>query len=374
MGLFTKNAFTEADVLAALRTVIDPDLHRDIVTLGMVRDLKISGTEISFIYELTTPSCPLKDQMEAGARAAIARDLPAATNVAITMTAKVQEHRDQRKDAILPGVKNTIAIASGKGGVGKSTIAVNLAVSLAMDGARVGLLDADIYGPSAPMMFGLQGQRPELVEQNGARKMKPLVAHGVKVISIGFLIDPDDAMIWRGPMASGALKQLMSDTLWGELDYLIFDLPPGTGDIQLTLAQTIPLTGAVIVTTPQDISLADARKGYRMFERLKVPMLGIIENMSFYECPQCGHREHIFASGGGAAAAKDLGSNLLGEIPIDIKIRVGGDEGKPLVSEHPNDPRALAIRTIARNLAQQISIQNMSGSQKPVEILLGSEE
>jgi ATP-binding protein involved in chromosome partitioning len=258
---------------------------------------------------------------------------------------------------ILPEVKNTIAVASGKGGVGKSTVAVNLAVSLALDGAKVGLIDADIYGPSIPLMMGIN-DRPRLANQ----KLIPLLAHGVKVMSIGFLIDPMQAVIWRGPMVSGALKQFMSDVEWGALDYLIFDLPPGTGDIHLTLVQTIPLSGAIVVTTPQDISLADARKAYVMFEKVNVPVLGIIENMSYYVCGHCGHREDIFATGGGAKASKELKTPFLGEIPIYTPIRIGGDVGKPIVVSEPKSEQAQVIRQIARNMAAQMSIQHFSQS------------
>jgi ATP-binding protein involved in chromosome partitioning len=267
---------------------------------------------------------------------------------------------------LLPGVKNTIAVASGKGGVGKSTVAVNLAVSLALDGARVGLIDADIYGPSIPLMMGLD-RRPEVV----GGKLRPLVAHGVSVMSIGFLIDPSQAVIWRGPMVSGALKQFMSDVEWGELDYLLFDLPPGTGDIHLTLAQSIPLSGAVVVTTPQDISLADARKAFAMFQKTNIPVLGLIENMSYHICGHCGHREEIFDSGGGAQAAGELGVPFLGEIPIYTPIRVGSDTGRPIVVLEPDSSQAGVLRGIARNLAAQVSIRQYSDFSAPdIEIRL----
>ncbi|HEY6953002.1 MAG TPA: iron-sulfur cluster carrier protein ApbC, partial [Bacteroidota bacterium] len=274
-----------------------------------------------------------------------------------------------QKESLLPGVKNTIAVASGKGGVGKSTVAVNLAVSLAMDGARVGLVDADVYGPSIPLMFGIN-DRPK-VSNN---KLIPLEKHGVKIMSIGFLVDPMQAVIWRGPMASGALKQFMSDVTWGDLDYLIFDMPPGTGDIQLTLVQTVPLTGAVIVSTPQDVALADARKGLVMFNKVNVPVIGIIENMSYYICSHCGQRENIFDTGGGSRTAKELNVPFLGEIPINTAIRVGGDKGVPIVSADPDSPDAQVIRQIARNMAAQISIRNVDGIPTPnVEILIPSQ-
>jgi len=283
------------------------------------------------------------------------------------MTSRVLQHENAQKTNILPGVKNTLAVASGKGGVGKSTIAVNLAVALARDGAKVGLIDADVYGPSIPLMMGITG-RPAVRNQ----RLQPMENWGVKVMSIGFLVDPMQAVIWRGPMASGAIKQFMSDVDWGELDYLVFDLPPGTGDIQLTLVQTIPLTGAVIVTTPQDISLADARKGFVMFEKVQVPILGIIENMSYYVCTHCGHREEVFDNGGGRRAAEELGVPFLGEIPLTTNIRVSGDTGKPIVLNEYAAPQADCIMRIARNMAAQISIRNAGRSaEQSVDIQLG---
>jgi ATP-binding protein involved in chromosome partitioning len=283
------------------------------------------------------------------------------------MTSNVRINPTQERANLLPGVKNTIAVASGKGGVGKSTVAVNLAVSLALDGAKVGLLDADIYGPSIPLMMGID-EKPFLRDQ----KLVPLENHGVKVMSIGFLIDPMQAVIWRGPMVSSALKQFMTDVNWGDLDYLLFDLPPGTGDIHLTLVQSIPLSGSVVVTTPQDISLADARKAYKMFEKLNVPVLGIIENMSYHICSQCGHREDIFATGGGQKASVELNTQFLGEIPIYTPIRVGGDTGKPIVVSEPQSAQAAIIRQIARNMAAQLSINQFSGqTAQKIEIDLG---
>lgn len=264
-----------------------------------------------------------------------------------------QAPQPQQQQALLPGVKNTIAVASGKGGVGKSTVAINLAISFAKEGYRVGLIDADVYGPSAPLMLGIN-EKP-VVDKN---KLIPLEAHGIKVMSIGFLVDEEQAMIWRGPMASGAVRQFMSDVEWGELDYIIFDLPPGTGDIQLTLVQSIPLTGAVIVTTPQDIALADARKGLKMFERVNVPVYGIIENMSYFLCPSCGHREEIFSYGGGKRSAENLGTEFLGEIPLYTKIREGGDTGNPIVVMEPDSEYTKKFITIARNLDEEVKKYN----------------
>ena len=362
-------ALTEENILIALQNVQDPDLHRDIVTLGFVKDLTIKGRDVNFTLQLTTPACPVRDQFKAEAERHIRQQIPDVGRIDIQMTANVVAPINNRKESILPGVKNTIAVASGKGGVGKSTVAVNLAVSLAMDGATVGLIDADVYGPSAPIMFGIHEQ-PKLVNQ----KLIPLERYGVKVMSIGFLVDPMQAVIWRGPMASGAVKQFMSDVEWGELDYLIFDLPPGTGDIQLTLVQTIPLSGAVIVTTPQDVALADARKGLVMFTKVNVPVFGIVENMSFYVCSHCGHRDEIFDAGGGKKTADQLGVPFLGEIPISTGIRIGGDKGVPIVAGEPESEYSKIIRLIARNLAAQVSIQHLTSPPAPkVEILLGNQ-
>ncbi len=355
----------ETSILEALRTVKDPDLHRDIVSLNFVRDLKITGRDVSFTIELTTPACPVRDELKAASENAIRAMVEGVGEVNVQMTSRVTRRDSVQKETILPGVKNTIAVASGKGGVGKSTVAVNLAVALAKEGARVGLVDADLYGPSIPLMMGIRG-RPEMRGQH----LLPMENWGVKVMSIGFLIDPMQAVIWRGPMASGAIKQFMSDVEWGELDYLIFDLPPGTGDIQLTLVQTIPLTGAVIVTTPQDISLADARKGFKMFEKVNVPVLGIVENMSYYVCTHCGQREEIFDNGGGKRAAEELGVPFLGEIPIYTNIRVSGDIGKPIVLNEDAKTQSELILRIARNMAAQVSIRNASGEAPAVEIQL----
>lgn len=352
---------TEANVLDALRLVKDPDLNRDIVTLNFVKDLKIVGNGVSFTIELTTPACPVRDQLKAAAEKAIRDSIHEVANVEVGMTSMVVAHDNKQKESVLPGVKNTIAVASGKGGVGKSTVAVNLAVALAQEGAAVGLVDADVYGPSIPLMMGIKpGDRPRVHNQ----RLQPMENWGVKLMSIGFLVDPMQAVIWRGPMASGAVKQFMSDVDWGPLDYLIFDLPPGTGDIQLTLVQTIPLTGAVIVTTPQDISLADARKGYVMFEKVNVPILGIVENMSYYVCSHCGQREEIFDNGGGRRAADELGVPFLGEIPIYTNIRISGDTGKPIAADSSKPQREMFLH-VARNMAAQVSIRNANQSVSP---------
>ena len=358
-------------VIDALSRVNDPDLKKDLVSLNMVKNIEINGNDIFVVIELTTPACPLKEKIKADCIAAIKKEIPSAQKIEIQMSSNVQSHADETKDSILPGVKNTIAVASGKGGVGKSTVAVNLAVALAMQGAKVGLIDADIYGPSIPLMFGIKG-KPQIHQDPITGKMIPLENYGVKLISIGFFMDDGSPVIWRGPMASGAVKQFMSDVEWGELDYLIFDLPPGTGDIQLTLVQTIPLTGAVIVTTPQDVSLIDARKGLKMFERVNVPVFGIVENMSYFIAPDTKKRYNIFGDGGGEKLAAELSVPFLGGIPIDQGIREGGDEGKPIVYTFPNSEHSQKIVEISRNLASQISISHNSGTSSKIEISLES--
>ena len=363
------SSVTREAITTALSAIIDPDLGRDIVSLGFVKDIEIAGNRIGVTIELTTPACPVKDQMKAEAEHLLAE--LGAEEVEVTMTARVVGHNDAKKNALLPGVKNTIAIASGKGGVGKSTVAANLAVALAAQGSKVGFLDADIYGPSAPLMFGLEGKHPDMYEKpNGDRVLVPLLAHGVRVMSIGFLMDADQAVIWRGPMAAGALRQFMTDVDWGDLDYLIFDMPPGTGDIQLTLSQTIPLTGAVIVTTPQQLALADARKGLKMFERVQVPVLGIVENMSYFVAPDTGALYEIFSRGGGEQAALELGVPFLGEIPLTIETRAAGDEGMPVTLKHPDSAQASAFTQVAQSIAARISTRNMTISKAQPEIIL----
>ena len=354
------NTLTEASVLEALRSVKDPDLQRDIVALNFVKKLAIAGNSVSITIELTTPSCPVRDELKAAAVQAIRSALPGVGDVNVDMTSNVMQHQRAQRATVLPGVKNTIAVASGKGGVGKSTVAVNLAVALALDGAKVGLVDLDIYGPSIPLMMGITG-RPSM----SGNKLIPMEKWGVRVMSIGFLVDPMQAVVWRGPMVSGAVKQFMSDVEWGELDYLVMDLPPGTGDIQLTLVQTIPLTGAVVVTTPQDISLADALKAWKMFDKVSVPVLGVVENMSYYVCSHCGHREEIFDSGGGRRTAENLGVPFLGDVPLNTSIRVSGDTGKPIAADDRAPEQAATLRKIARNVAAQVSIRNAARATAP---------
>ncbi|MCF8215485.1 MAG: Mrp/NBP35 family ATP-binding protein [Chlorobium sp.] len=347
----------EAHIIAALQTVMEPDLKKDLVSLGMIRDIRIDEqNKVSFSVVLTTPACPMKKQIEQACIEAIRTYAPLADEVAITMTSKVSSgcgHHDDEQERPMKGVKNIIAVASGKGGVGKSTVAVNLAVSLAETGAKVGLIDADLYGPSIPTMFGIYDAKPEVVNKN----LVPIEKYGVKLMSIGFLIETDTAVIWRGPMASSAIKQFITEVEWGDLDYLIFDLPPGTGDIQLTLVQTIPLTGAVIVTTPQDVALADVSKAVSMFRKVHVPILGLIENMSYYELPD-GSKDYIFGKSGGEKFAKAQGIAFLGSIPIGREVREGGDSGQPFVIANPGTVTASAMVRSAQETARQISMTN----------------
>src|SRR4030095_6985221 len=327
----TKKGVDEAAVLAALKTVEDPDLHRDIVSLNFVKDLRIDGGRVAFKVELTTPACPVKEQLKSECERKVAA-LPGVEKVEIEMTASVR--RATPAGPVPTEVKNIIAVASGTGGGGKSTTAATLAMALKGTGAHVGLLDADVYGPSMAMMFGLSGQ-PEVTAQ---KKLMPMDGYGVKVVSMGFLSDPMKPVIWRGPMVHGLLQQFLRDVEWGALDYLVIDLPPGTGDAQLSISQAVSISGAVIVTTPQDVSLLDARKGLLMFRQLKVPVLGIVENMSYFLCPHCGERTEIFRHGGGKKASEELGTPFLGGIPIDPQVVVGGARGVPIVVERPESP------------------------------------
>ncbi len=343
---------SEELVWQALSTVQEPELGGDLVSRKMIKDLKIEGGRVGFTVELTTPACPLKDQIENETRAAVMK-VAGVQEVVVGFSANVKQRPGLFDKAGIPGVTHVIAVASGKGGVGKSTVATNLAVALAQDGARVGLLDADVYGPSAPIMLGLKGKQPMV--QDG--KMVPLEAHGLKVISIGFMVPESQALIFRGPIISSMLRQFLYDTLWGDLDYLVVDLPPGTGDIQLTLAQAIPLSGSVIVTTPQDVALADVTRGIEMFKKLSVPILGLIENMSFFRCPHCGERSEIFSHGGAVKASKQFDVPFLGEIPLSLAIREGGDVGEPAVTKTQPEAFAESFRDVARNLAGRVSVE-----------------
>ncbi|MBL8303446.1 MAG: iron-sulfur cluster carrier protein ApbC, partial [Ideonella sp.] len=340
----------DSALTAALQTVVDPNTGRDFVTTKQLRNLRIDDGDVSFDVELGYPA---KSQ-EAGLRKALvaaARGVPGVGNVSVNLTTRVVAHAVQRGVQLLPKVKNVVAVASGKGGVGKSTTAVNLALALAAEGASVGLLDADIYGPSQPMMMGISG-RPESFD---GKTMEPMENHGVQVISIGFLVDDDQAMIWRGPMATQALEQLLRQTTWRDLDYLIVDMPPGTGDIQLTLSQRVPLTGAVIVTTPQDIALLDARKGIKMFEKVGVPILGVVENMAVHVCSNCGHVEHIFGADGGKKMAAEYGMDYLGALPLALTIREQADSGRPTVVSDPDGEIAGLYKAMARQVAVKIA-------------------
>src|SRR5436190_2178199 len=340
---------TEAQVQSVLKSLLDPNTGKDFVSTRAVRNVKVTGDQVSLDIELGYPGKsqhePIRRQVTQALKAA------GAAAVALKVSSRVVPHAVQRGVKLVPGIKNIIAVASGKGGVGKSTTAVNLALALSAEGASVGVLDADIYGPSQPTMLGIAG-RPETKD---GKSLEPMEGHGLQAISIGFLIDVDTPMVWRGPMVTQALEQLLKDTRWRELDYLVVDLPPGTGDIQLTLAQKVPVTGAVIVTTPQDIALIDARKGLKMFEKVGIPILGIVENMSYHRCPSCGHESHIFGSGGAERMARESGTEVLGQLPLDEAIRQQADSGKPTVVAAPDSPAAEIYRRIARRCAVKIA-------------------
>jgi ATP-binding protein involved in chromosome partitioning len=344
----------EQDVLDALRVVHDPDLHRDIVALGFVQNLRVCDGIVAFTINLTTPACPVRDQLKDQARAAVMR-LPWVTEVNVEMTANTAVARGQGGPSapLIPQVKNVVAVASGKGGVGKSTTSVNLAVALSQSGARVGLLDADIYGPNLPLMMGLR-EKP-LVEGDGQR-IRPVPRYGIKLVSIGFFLDERKPVIWRGPMVHGAIQQFLRDFDWGELDYLVVDLPPGTGDAPLSLAQLIPLSGVVIVTTPQDVALQDVAKGMAMFRQLEVPVIGVVENMSYFVCPNCDTRHELFGQGGGQRIAQTFNVPFLGQVPLQPNVRTGGDEGQPVVMADPESPAAQAFQAVAGAVARQVSV------------------
>ncbi|AYB34202.1 Mrp/NBP35 family ATP-binding protein [Chryseolinea soli] len=355
-------SFTQADILKALSTVEDPDFKKDLVTLGMIKDVTVSPESVSFTVVLTTPACPLKEKIRQDCEDAVDKVVGANVAINIKMTSSVTTLRDNAP--LLPGVKNIIAIASGKGGVGKSTVTTNLAVALAQSGAKVGLIDADISGPSIPVMFNCEFEQPSVKQVNGKNIIIPIEQYGVKLISIGFLTPPDSAVVWRGPMASAALKQFFSDADWGELDYLLIDLPPGTSDIHLTLVQTVPVTGAVIVTTPQKVALADANKGMSMFrqQQINVPILGVIENMAYFtpeELPD--NKYYIFGKGGGQNLAEKYNVPLLGQVPLVQSVRESGDSGLPAVLKE--GVTADVFKDLAKTLARQIAIRNANFTQ-----------
>jgi ATP-binding protein involved in chromosome partitioning len=353
-------SLTEAAVLDALRQVQEPELGGDLVARQMVKDLRIDGATVAFTIELTTPACPLKDEIEANVRQVL--QPLGAEQIEVTWGAMVRRATPRTAEQLLPGVKNVIAVASGKGGVGKSTVAVNLAVALARDGAAVGLLDADITGPNVPLMLGLDGQ-PRATAQN---KIEPLERHGVKAISIQFFVPEGQPIVWRGPLVGGAIQQFLRDVDWGELDYLVIDLPPGTSDAQLTLAQSVPIAGAVLVTTPQEVSLADVTKALAMFRRMSVPVLGVVENMTAFICPHCGEATEIFGRGGGERFAGANGLEYLGGIPLDITVRQGGDVGVPAVAQREPGPAAQAMVGLARTVAARMSVRAATGGGQPL--------
>jgi ATP-binding protein involved in chromosome partitioning len=358
-------AISELLIQSTLRVCIDPNTGKDFISSKSAKNIKINGNDVSVDIVLGYPAKSVMADVQALVTNTL-KALPNIGQVTVNISSRIVAHKAQQGVTLLPNVKNIIAVASGKGGVGKSTTSVNLALALSAEGANVGLLDADIYGPSQPQMLGING-RPESTD---GKSMDPMLAHGIQAMSIGFLIDNDTPMVWRGPMVTGALEQLLRDTKWRDLDYLIIDLPPGTGDIQLTLAQKIPVTGAIIVTTPQDIALLDARKGLKMFEKVSIPILGIVENMSTHICSQCGHEEHIFGSGGGALMSKDYSVDLLGSLPLDIKIREQSDGGKPTVIADPNGPIAAIYKKIARAAAIKIANSSQDHSTKFPNIVI----
>ncbi len=343
----------EQDILEALRKVREPDQDKDLVTLNMVKDLKIQDSRVEFTIALTTPGFDsLKTEIKESAEKVVGA-IPGISQVNIHFTSQITSGTSQVKDNLIPQVKNTIAISSGKGGVGKTSVTTNLAVALAQAGAAVGILDADIYGPNIPIMMGVQ--KPAMTR---GQKLAPAESHGIQIMSMGFMVPDDQPVVWWGPMIQGAIQQFLRDAAWGELDYLLVDLPPGTGDAQLSIVQLVPLTGAVIVTTPQEVALLDSKKGLAMFQKVHVPLFGIVENMSYFLCPHCNEKTEIFSRGGGREAAKKLGVPFLGEIPIDPAIREGGDHGLPILVANPASPQAEIFRKIARSLAAQISVAN----------------
>jgi ATP-binding protein involved in chromosome partitioning len=354
LGRKKQNELTEEAVRAALSTVIEPELHRDLVSLNMIRDVQIDGNDVAFTIMLTTPACPLRGKMEQDSRAALAQ-VPGIGDVTIRWDSNVP-HDQRISQQVGQNFRNTIAVSSGKGGVGKSTVSVNLAIALANEGARVGLLDADILGPNIPMMMGVSEMPPPR-----ERKMVPAEAHGVRFISMGFLVPPDQPLVWRGPMLHSAIRQLLVDVHWGELDYLVIDLPPGTGDAQLSLAQALPLSGAIIVTQPMEVAVQDALRGLKMFEKLEVPIIGIVENMS----------GDFFGSGAGERLAVENQAAYLGSIPLDANVRKGGDTGEPIVVRHPEAPAAAAFREVSQKVAARVSVITLSnkGNLIPIQMI-----
>jgi ATP-binding protein involved in chromosome partitioning len=346
----------------ALTAVMEPELHRDIVSLQMVRDVRFENGTVSLRMVLTTPACPLKDRLESDIRSALVGPLPGVDAVQIAWDSSVTSGgRGLPGRQEIPGIKNTVAVSAGKGGVGKTTVSVNVAIALAQAGARVGLLDADIYGPNVPIMMGIHEQ-PRAGESG---KMLPLQAHGIAVVSFGTILKPGQPVMWRGPMLAKAMREFLYEVEWGPLDYLVIDLPPGTGDVQISLAQSIPLTGAVIVTTPQDVSIADVSRGIQMFAQLRLPVLGVVENMSGFICAHCGQRTDVFGAGGGRMLAARYGLRFLGEIPLDPRLRTGGGEGQPLMAADPESPAGRVMRGVAEQIAAEISKENFAATGGP---------
>ncbi|MBM2809926.1 MAG: Mrp [Chloroflexi bacterium] len=356
-------AVTAEQILDALKIVQDPDLHRDIVSLGFVQNIEIDQGDVKFDVVLTTPACPVKDSLQDQARRVV-KALPGVEGVNVNMTFNVASGKKSPAGQLIPQVKNVIAVASGKGGVGKSTVSTNLAAALAQTGATVGLMDADIYGPNIPLMMGIK-KKPDLYGNDDA-KIVPVERYGIKLMSIGFFIGEDDqAMIWRGPMVHGAINQFLRDVDWGALDYLVVDLPPGTGDAPLSLSQLVPISGIVIVTTPQDVALQDVVKGIAMWEKLDVPIIGVIENMSYFVCPHCGEPTEIFGRGGGDRVSAKYNIPLLGRVPLDARIRTSGDEGRPIVLSEPESPLAIAFVQTAAQMAARVSTMAMNEEEEP---------
>jgi ATP-binding protein involved in chromosome partitioning len=346
----------------ALTAVMEPELHRDIVSLQMVKDLRFENGTVSMRMVLTTPACPLKDRIETDIRSVLLGPLPGVEAVEVRWDSSVTSGgRGLPGRQELPGIKNTIAVSAGKGGVGKTTVSVNVAIALAQAGAQVGLLDADIYGPNVPIMMGLHDQ-PVAAESG---KMQPLRAYGIEVVSFGTILKPGQPVMWRGPMLAKAMREFLYEVEWGPLDYLVIDLPPGTGDVQITLAQSIPLTGAVIVTTPQDVSIADVSRGIQMFAQLRLPVLGVVENMSGFVCAHCGERTEIFGSGGGRQLADRYGLRFLGEIPLDPRVRTGGGDGEPLMAAAPASAPGRVLRSVAEQIAAEVSMENFAAAGGP---------
>ncbi len=347
-------------ILEVLRPVQDPELRKSLVELNMIRNVKVDGGKVGFTLVLTTPACPLREFIVEDCQRAV-KTLPGVESVDVEVTAETPQQKPLPDRTGIAGVKNIIAVSSGKGGVGKSTVSVNLAAALALAGAKVGLIDADIYGPNAPTMLGLADAKVMVQQGAQGEVLEPAFNHGIRLVSMGFLIDPDQPVVWRGPMLNGIIRQFLYQVQWGELDYLIVDLPPGTGDAQLTLAQAVPMAGAVIVTTPQTVALLDARRGLRMFQQLQVPILGIVENMSYFIPPDLPDRQYdIFGSGGGEKTAKELGLPLLGCIPLELPVREGGDQGIPIVVGQPDSPSAKAMTAIAQQVAARVSVAALS--------------